>query len=62
MSKEEVCQDARCRMKKHGVGDVVVVKREHVHPGQPTETQVKYRGAFTTYEVLASDTYGITTL
>lgn len=41
------------------VGDIVVMKRAPENLGQPTKTQVKYRGPLVVIEKLPSDTYRV---
>lgn len=42
---------------KFNIGDIIAVRKPHVSTGQPTKTQLKYRGPFVVIELLPGNTY-----
>ncbi|KAJ8949496.1 hypothetical protein NQ314_008187 [Rhamnusium bicolor] len=42
---------------KYEIGDIVAIKRVPTYTGEPTKTQLKYRGPLVVIEVLPSDCY-----
>lgn len=46
-----------CEGVKYEIGDIVAIKRKPTYTGEPTKTQLKYRGPLVVIEILPSDCY-----